>query len=130
MVLGSAGSHTMPVRLLQITPGRKPIFLTRFIPECSIYEFSSRVKELAKIEGGQIICLHPVVLDVHVPVVFWSRIDVPPAMGCVEDVGEAGFLKAVAIQGCFPGSKQSEAVKQGHCGYGIVQLAWHENLKV
>lgn len=80
--------------------------LTGLILQGLVDELGCGVEELAQIEGGQVVCLHSVVLNGHVLVVAGPCVHVPPSMGCVEDMGEASFLKAVPIKGCFPASKQ------------------------
>lgn len=91
--------------------------LTGLILEGLVDELGRRVEELAQIEGGQVVCLHSVVLNGHVLVVAGPRVHVPPSVGCVEDMGEAGFLKAVPIKGCFPASKQKRIFWGGGMKY-------------
>lgn len=71
--------------------------LTSFILKRIVNEFRSRIKELAEVESGEIICLHSMVLHSHVFVIFWSRVHIPLPMSCIEDVSEACLLQAVAI---------------------------------
>lgn len=70
--------------------GRRSLTVIR--AERSVDERGRSVEEDAEVEGGQVVSLHTMVLDGHVPVVVGPCVHVPAAMGCVQHVCEARLL--------------------------------------
>lgn len=81
--------------------------LTSFILKRVLNEFGSRIKELAEVEGGEVVCFHAVVLHAHAAVVPRAGVHVALPVGRVEDVGESRLLQAVAIQRRFSGKTRA-----------------------
>lgn len=68
------------------------------------------MEEDTEVEGGQVVGLHAVVLDVHVTVVVGPGVHVPAAVGRVQHVREPRLLQPVAVQRRRPGRRGEKSV--------------------
>lgn len=66
-------------------------------------ELGCRAEELGDVEGGFVISLNTIVLDVHVTVVTsTSQHIVPLSLRCIKNVCNTQFPQARPLQSCFP----------------------------
>lgn len=80
-----------------------PPGLTLWVTEGLVDELGCRVEELGDVEGGFVISLDTIVLDVHVTVVTsTSQHIVPLSLRCIKNMCYTQFPQARPLQSCFP----------------------------
>lgn len=80
-----------------------PLALTLWELQGLMDELRGRAEVLGHVEGGFVVGLHAVVLDVHVAVVLHAGqhiVELP--LCCIEDVSDAQIPEAGTLQSCFP----------------------------